>query len=1106
MLPASFLILLIPAVYTWWHGRALLRRLDDPLFAELHVRKAHRVGSVLGICLGISLVLSYQHLGLKVLLGLLGTTAADYRFRRAVFAETWGFLSYVAHGLRFAVANLGVWILVALMPDLIHMADSARVPVAIALATVAVVASQLYSHLFRWLMGGRAIPDPDLAARFARVLAKASCKTPWIAHAGPAGGFWINALAVPSLYRSGVVLSNDLLASLGPREATAIFAHEVGHLEQFRRGRLLAGNLVLLIFVALAVVLALQLGPDSRASSIAASVWPLVVLLWLSLAARHNQKREHEGDLRAVELCEDAQALIDGLTKVHVLGRLPRRWEARHEAGMTHPSLAQRLRAIREAAGIEQPKVAALGVRAADGGDRAVVLATDRIFWLAGVPPEGDKWKISPEGDKWKISPEGDKWKMLTPGGRNTDPAALCQAASDRRSILYTDLTDLRLAAGGLNTRQLVATDRRGSSMRLAVRTEDVPAVKATLARIDVLLPGTAPGVSRSATAASTGNAWVRVDAVLLMILGLLPPSSGTLSLASLLVLIRPAQATLAAAGSIAVAAALLGLPTLESPILEQQGTLMRLGALTFFGLYFLAFAGRRFRARLEEPAWTLWVGLGLMGGFATLSAGLGLSRLIQPLPAMQIHLWARQIPAFALLATGIAAMLLTVRHWWARLASVLLVLSVAAVAVLADLGFRDRFGDDPFAAGTPSLASETWDLEKVRELETEDYVTQLILSPSGGRLAYFRAYSDPGDVADPDSAGSESPGFQIEQADGGFVNVEAMALEFLDDERLVVLAFDDDQAMVLRILEPAPDQPAPEPAPDQPAPEPAPEMKIAIETTLPKLLAPNLRVHPELDRWQVAGNTDDGSEVLLLTGDLSGALLSTDRYPVSETDWFAATALVDSSGRLLRVDQQFAFGNSPKSFWLGMLWSFMSGAATTSEIETLEPTGPRTLARTTSTVQCFDPAPGSSEFLCTAGKATTLPFWMLEAEGTTDLWLFDAESGRLIAVGSVPESYYQALIADDGRILLSSFDSPPVVVDPATATVMAVGRRIATEPALSARLREAAQNLGNDSGDDTPESLLFLYVAPSFAFRASHLGVAVAGDDGSTILVYRLP
>ena len=1026
----SFLILLIPAAYTWWYGRRVLRYLDDPQLAELNVRKAVNVGSAIGLCIGFSLVLSFEYTGMKMLLAVLGVSAADYGYRRVMFAESWSFPTYFGHVVRFGAATLGTWILIALQPELIRAASNAWGPdawgpVAVGLALTTLIATQAYAWLLRRLLPARDIDHPDLAARFAQVLMRARCRVPWIARGGPQGGFWLNALAVPSVYRQGVILSNDLLASLGPRETTAIFAHEVAHLEELTRRRVLLGQLFQLAFVAVVLGMAFWLGPQSVAFRIFAGVWPLAVLIYIHRRAPRSQEHEHASDLRALELCGDARALIDGLSKLHLLSRMPRRWDAGLEVQLSHPSLAQRLRAIRTAAGLEPPRVTDLTIRVADGSERTVTLTADRLCW-----PDG-------------------------------------------RSILYSDLTDLRLVAGGGKTRQLVATDRGGSSMRIPIALADVPAAEAALARIDLRLPGTAQGMSQAAAAASTSTVWVRIDAVLLMLLGVLSPSSGTLSLASLLVLIRPAQANLAAAGTIAVACAFIGLGTLEAPIFEDTTRLLLIGGWAWLGGTFLWFAARRYRARLEEPAWTLWAGLATLGSFAAISLGLGANGLTSSLPITQLHMWARRTPAAALLLLGIVAMLLTVRRRAARAAAAIVLLIPAALATAATPWFRDRFSQDTFIAGAPPLTLTTQALTKTRELAVDGYALELLVSPSGDRVAYARESDD-----------GYSSAYHVELPGGSFASVEASTLDFLDDWRVVAVT-DSDDATTLQVI------------------DLFAGATPVIEIALPPCYPFKLRLDREVGRWQVLAHAREGEALIHLTGTVTGSLESTVRHPTHEDDlWTGGDLALDGQGRLLTTYYDAGLGPDVGSLWIAWMFSFLAGTAPTSEITLVDGNDRTVLARTTSNTLCFDPPTGQSVFVCAAGQNRFDLSSLLEDDTTTHLWSVDSGGGSR-PLGSVHGLFTEGRAAGDGRIFLGGYASPPVIVDVDAGTAAGFSRHIAAEPALAPLLRETIESFGDD---ENAHGNLFANVGPSFAFHSGVLGVAFPDEETSTILVYRLP
>ncbi len=1043
----SILIVVLPAAWAAWSGRRLLRRLEDPLFPELHFQRSRRFLAVYLVCFIAGAVVSAARLELKAALAIFALAVAEHGYRKRVFRETWSVFGYLGHFLRM-FALFGAWFLVGLAPILIVRTVDLAVPVAVGVALLVAAYCLLYAPWVRWVLAAVPLVDPDLETRFEEILARASCRRPAIWGAGPAGGFWLNAFAVPSPFRPAVVLSRDLLTCLGPREVTAIFAHEVAHLEKHLRGwRLLAGYLVLWGFTAVALAVPFVLGPSSLAALYFSAFWPLAVVIKLAVQAARNQRWEFESDLQAYELCGDAPALIDALTKLHVLSRMPRRWAAADAARMTHPSLAQRLRAIRDAAALEAPspnatQMAELAVFAAGGAGRAVVLAADRVYWLAGLP-----------------------------AGAELDAVALRESAPDRRSILYSNLADLRLAATGSASQRLVATDRQGQTLELPVRAVDVPAVQAALERVEGALPGTAPGMSQFAADRSTRSPWVRLLALLLVFFGIVPPSSGTLSLASFLVLLRPSRATLAAAGGIGAGAALLAFWNVAArrPAAVNDATVL-FAAVIFLliGAWFLALAARRVRARLAEPRWLAWGVPAILAAGAGLSVAAGLLRLAYPMPAPQIHLWARGWPTAILWLVGLAATLLAVRRPAARAGAGASLVAVAALLALGSSRFGDLAGRDPLSGSMPALAVEEPELEKVRELTLPVKPQMLALSPSG-RLAFSTDYPQ----LDPEL--DRLDGFQVELDGGGFVAVErATAMAFVDDERVLALVAEDSRTL-LRVL--------------RLATEPVVESEIG----LPFLEGTRLTLDPAGERWEVVGTVDGASEIVRFAGDLEGAWEETARVVLPAADHAAVyLSYLSSAGRLLVIDRRYGL-SGPLSGTPGLLLASLAGSPST-RITTRDDAGPRLIAESSMALSCFEPAFDQAEFLCAS----------LEDEDAR-LWWIDVEHGSLRPGGWVPDFQQFGGVAAEGRLLLASYNGPLMLVDP-VARVWRLGRQVLAEPSVAAALGPAATPPADSSEEEAPGARLSRFGVPAVALRSGLMAVAIHGRDEATVLVYRQP
>lgn len=254
-----------------------------------------------------------------------------------------------------------------------------------------------------------------------------------------------NAFAMVTLGQRGVLFFDSLLDQLSAEEITAILAHEVAHLEQFHRRRLLGIHLVTSILIVLlmigsAVVSELVPGFGSW-------VWLIScigVFAGILLRARRMQSHETDADQRAVELCGDPDALIRALIRIYEINHLPRRWSAQLEERATHPSLARRIRAIRGHAATPDtaasPIVARVTVTSSEPG-RSVVIDPTRIgfLWIDGGVGESDD---------------------------------VVTRASRVEMVAYDQLSELRLAAKG-GAIALVAVDRNGLRWSLPIRDAD---------------------------------------------------------------------------------------------------------------------------------------------------------------------------------------------------------------------------------------------------------------------------------------------------------------------------------------------------------------------------------------------------------------------------------------------------------------------------------------------------------------------------------------------------------------------------------------------------------------------------------------------------------
>jgi hypothetical protein len=96
----SVALVLFPALYGWWVGRRLVRRIEDPAFPELHAAHQRWVAIALGVCLVVGIATSTDFALGKIALAVLATLVASFSLRRAIFHERRGLLQYVTFTVR----------------------------------------------------------------------------------------------------------------------------------------------------------------------------------------------------------------------------------------------------------------------------------------------------------------------------------------------------------------------------------------------------------------------------------------------------------------------------------------------------------------------------------------------------------------------------------------------------------------------------------------------------------------------------------------------------------------------------------------------------------------------------------------------------------------------------------------------------------------------------------------------------------------------------------------------------------------------------------------------------------------------------------------------
>jgi Zn-dependent protease with chaperone function len=435
------MLALAPAAWRVLRGRSLARHLDSPALAERLQSGRNALTFVFALALTLLLVEFGAQAWWAVPLLLLSSLAAGWPLRRALFGETWSIGSYLWFYVRLVVAIFGFWLLLMATPALAWA--SARPWIAgAALGVVLLAWNAQWGTLLRFVMRTTPVQSPELVERFRAILSKTALNEPRVEFVDMRGGVLVNALAVPDTVRPSVLFTSSLLERLDADEVAAVFAHEVAHLEHFnphylKRWRWAGWGLILAGAGLASATAALD-----RNAWLALWCWPFVVIIYLAVLSQRRQKHETESDIRAAELTGDREALVRGLVKLHALMKMPRRLDPDVEAHASHPSLARRIQALREAGGVAPS--ALLEPVCLQSPAASVTLHPDRLIWTEG--------------------------------------------AITSYTFGYSQLEDLRVVVDARGAARLVVSDPNGRRWSMPLAAEDVARAQAALDVVDTRL------------------------------------------------------------------------------------------------------------------------------------------------------------------------------------------------------------------------------------------------------------------------------------------------------------------------------------------------------------------------------------------------------------------------------------------------------------------------------------------------------------------------------------------------------------------------------------------------------------------------------------------
>ena len=360
------LLIILPGIYAYLKGRRFIGREQNDEFALKYFKYRQHVGLVFWLCL-ISFFI------------LLPVINPRFRFIENFLDYTFGLGTIIVFLIAYLVFLSGysiidqtvrdnrVNILKRIKFDLSLLFLISWPYILFALGLFGVDNHYLFRVLVIWILylilyfytpafwkfffSSKAVEDSALATKCQGITDKASLQPVSMHVFSDTGLKQANAFTVGQwLGAKSIFMTDYAYANLTQNESLSIYAHEVGHLQKHQ---VLRRSLALSIPVLAIPVVNISLGSDNLFIQ-----WGLFIasLLLIRLIVP-SQKFEKEADLFALNATGDASSVISGLEKIYRLGTLPKRFRPSEEMKYTHPSLAQRIKYLRKAAGQEIPKI-----------------------------------------------------------------------------------------------------------------------------------------------------------------------------------------------------------------------------------------------------------------------------------------------------------------------------------------------------------------------------------------------------------------------------------------------------------------------------------------------------------------------------------------------------------------------------------------------------------------------------------------------------------------------------------------------------------------------------------------------------------------------------
>ncbi len=350
------LVALAPTLGAWLVGRGA-RGTDAALMPVQRTRRRNLTRFTLAVCLVLALGFS-EHAFWAVPLALAGRFLGSLPARRAALGASWHAPAFVAHRLRVMAADGGFWLLLYVTPIVVVWYPPWGPALWPFLALTLALWIPFWTSFTLFFLGARRLERPELLERLRALSAHARGPEPTVWRAGTRAGRWLTVVSLPALRRPAVLFSDAVLDLLELDEIAALHAHELAHLEHLDARSVQRHNRSLAALVAVAVLAPLL--PLDRAQVLAG--WTLllsvVVFVWANVRRARSPARETECDIHALRLGASPLALERALVKLHAAAGLPERWSQADRRRSSHPSLAQRVEAIRGWAAAEDSAAA----------------------------------------------------------------------------------------------------------------------------------------------------------------------------------------------------------------------------------------------------------------------------------------------------------------------------------------------------------------------------------------------------------------------------------------------------------------------------------------------------------------------------------------------------------------------------------------------------------------------------------------------------------------------------------------------------------------------------------------------------------------------------